>query len=195
MELHLIDDATLADLCRATPVARRALTEMVRRYGPLMLQTITWTFRRYCRDRENEAADVFQQVFVSLFEDNCRRLTKYDPSISRLGTYLAAAARNAALNALGGARSCMEEFTDNIADESALPDTCAERTELMEKIGQQLSAFTSKERLFYHLYFEECMPPETVARVMGVSVESVHSKKAKIIDKLRQRLSAAVCKE
>jgi RNA polymerase sigma-70 factor (ECF subfamily) len=195
MELQLIDDATLVDLCRAKPAAKGTLTELVTRYGPLVLQTITWTFRRYCRDRESEAADVFQQVFVSLFEDNGRRLEKYNPSISRLSTYLAAAARNAALNALGGERAGMEEFIDNIADESALPDTCAERAELMEKIGRQLSAFTAKERLFYHLYFEEYMPPETVARVMGVSVESVHSKKAKIIDKLRQRLNAAVNKE
>ena len=56
---------------------------------------------------------------------------------------------------------------------------------MMEKIRGMLVGFTAQERLFYHLYFEECMPPETVANVMGVTVGSVYSKKAKIIEKIR----------
>jgi DNA-directed RNA polymerase specialized sigma24 family protein len=60
--------------------------------------------------------------------------------------------------------------------------------EMMEKIRSMLVEFTAQERLFFHLYFEECMPPETISNVMGVAVDSVYSKKAKIIAKIKKGL-------
>jgi RNA polymerase sigma factor (sigma-70 family) len=195
MDLASISDVSLAELCLGAPVPRPALAELVRRFGPQLLQTIAWTFRRYCRGRENEAADVFQQVFVSLFEENGRRLANYDPSKGGLGTYLSAAARNMALTALGKARNGHVELTDEIADESAGADAATEQAELMARIACLVADCADSERLIYHLYFEELMPPETVAGVMGISVDSVYAKKAKLIKKLRARLSAVVREE
>ena len=186
------DEAALVGRCCAQPPSREALAELVRLYGPLVLQTVTWTFRHHCRHREHEAGDVFQQVFVSLMENRCSRLKSFDPSKGRLSTFLAAVARNAALNAMGSVRSGIVELTDEIVDGGSGADEWLERVEMSDKVESVIAECTAAERLFFHLYFEEFMPPGEIATVLGVSVDSVYSKKAKLIDKIRLRLAAVV---
>lgn len=151
------------------------------------MQTITWTFQKYSAKDREETEDVFQEVFVSLFENDSRKLKAYVPGRAGLGTYLMTIARTSAINALNSRKKGRVEISENIIDEENgfLP---VEDAEMMEKIRGMLVGFTAQERLFYHLYFEECMPPETIANVMGVTIESVYSKKAKIIEKIKKEM-------
>jgi RNA polymerase sigma factor (sigma-70 family) len=192
MDLRCINDASLVALCAEGAAGEPALAELVRRYGPLVLQTITWIFRRHCPAREAETQDVFQEVFVSLFKDNRRGLRKFDPGKAALGTYLAAIAKYASLNVLGSARKGMVELTDSIVDETAQTESDTERSERLGRIGEALAECTPNERLLHHLYFEEFMPPEAVAAVLDVTVESVYAKKAKLIEKIKMRMGPAL---
>jgi RNA polymerase sigma factor (sigma-70 family) len=58
----------------------------------------------------------------------------------------------------------------------------------MEQIGSLLSSLSVKERLFFKFYFEDCMPPEEIAGILGVTIDTVYSKKTKIIEKLKHLL-------
>jgi RNA polymerase sigma-70 factor (ECF subfamily) len=184
MQLHHADDESLVAQCVARSSDKRALNELIRRYGRLVMQAITWTFQKYSATDREETEDVFQEVFVSLFEHDSRKLKAYVPGRAGLGTYLMTIARTSAINALNNRKKGRVDISDNLIDEEDgfLP---VEDAEMMDKIRGMLVGFTMQERLFYHLYFEECMPPETVANVMGVTVDSVYSKKAKIIEKIR----------
>jgi RNA polymerase sigma-70 factor, ECF subfamily len=188
MDVQRIDDAALVTLCASDKADRQVLGEFVRRYGSLVLQTVTWTMRRYCRPDMEECRDVFQDVFASLFENGSCRLKGYNPAKAGMGTYISAIARNAAINGLKKRKKENVELTENMSDEIMEIEMDAGNEELMEKIKMLVSDFTPNERLFYHLYFEECMPPETVAKVMGVSVDSVYSKKAKITGKIKKSM-------
>jgi RNA polymerase sigma-70 factor, ECF subfamily len=184
MQLHDADDESLVAQCVARSSDKRALNELIRRYGRLVMQTITWTFQKYSAKDREETEDVFQEVFVSLFEHDSRKLKAYVPGRAGLGTYLMTIARTSAINALNNRKKGRVEISENAIDEENgfLP---VEDAEMMEKIRGMLVGFTAQERLFYQLYFEECMPPATIAKVMGVTVESVYSKKAKIIEKIK----------
>jgi RNA polymerase sigma-70 factor, ECF subfamily len=192
MELQHIDDASLVDLCISTADDRRVLNELVRRYGRLLLQTISWTFQRYSRADKEDKEDIFQEVFASLFENDSDKLKRFDSSRAGLGTYLATIARNATLNALKRRKKVEVELSENIVDDYIVDFSLVENAEVIEKINGLLEGFTANERLFYHLYFEECMPPEEVSKVMGVSLETVYSKKAKMVEKIKKGLKRVI---
>ena len=187
MQLHLTDDESLVALCVAQSSDKRVLNELISRYGRLVLQTITWTFQRYTVGNTEDIEDVFQEVFLSLFENDSVKLKAFDPCRAGLGAYLRCIARNLAINALHKREKGKVEMTENIIDEED-GFLAVENEEMMEKIRSMLVDFTGQERLFYHLYFEEFMPPETISDVMGVTVDSVYSKKAKIIEKIKKGL-------
>jgi RNA polymerase sigma-70 factor, ECF subfamily len=187
MQVHQADDASLVALCVARSTGKQALNELIGRFGRLVMQTITWTFQKYSATDREETEDVFQEVFVSLFENDFQKLKAYVPGRAGLGTYLMTIARTSAINALNNRKKGRLDISDNIIDQEDgfLP---VEDAEMMEKIRGMLAGFTAQERLFYHFYFEECMPPDTVAKVLGVTVESVYSKKAKLIEKIKKSM-------
>jgi RNA polymerase sigma-70 factor, ECF subfamily len=187
MQLHHADDESLVALCVARSSDKRALNELIRRYGRLVLQTITWTFQRYAAGNREDIEDGFQDVFISLFENESAKLKAYDPAKAGLGAYLRCIARSTTINALNKRKKGNVEITENIVD-SEDGFIVVDNEEMMGKIRSMLVDFTAQERLFFHLYFEECMPPETISNVMGVTVDSVYSKKAKIIDKIKNGL-------
>jgi len=187
MQLHHADDQSLVALCVARASDKRVLNELIKRYGALVLQTITWTFQRYTASSKEDIEDVFQEVFISLFENESAKLKAYDRARAGLGTYLSCIARSLAINALNRRKKGNVEITDDIIDEDD-GFIVVDNEEMMDKIKSMLVEFTAQERLFFHLYFEECMPPETISNVMGVAVDSVYSKKTKIIGKIKNGL-------
>ena len=184
MNLVSCDDATLVNLCIRERGNAAFPRELINRYGRLVMQTITWTFKRFSSDIREDIEDVFQEVFVSLFKDNAGALLRFDPVRASLGTYLCAVARNATINACKK-RKCDDEYIDSIGNDYFNPEALLEKKDVKERIEALLPSLSVKERLFFKLYFEECMPPEEIAGILGVTIDTVYSKKAKIIEKIK----------
>jgi RNA polymerase sigma-70 factor, ECF subfamily len=179
------DDATLVTLCAEKGSDSAFPKELISRYGRLVMQTITWTFRRFARDNREDVEDVFQEVFVSLFKDHGSALLRFDPSRASLGTYLGTIARNATINALKRRKCDGDEDVDAIGEDSLNPEALLEKKDARQRIEALLPSLSVKERLFFKLYFEDCMPPEEIAGILNVSIDTVYSKKAKIQEKIR----------
>jgi RNA polymerase sigma-70 factor (ECF subfamily) len=182
------DDETLVKLCIQHQSDDVFTRELVERYGRLIMQTITWTFKRFSSAIREDIEDVFQEVFASLFKDQCSALARFDPKRASLGTYLCTIARNATINACKKKRVDIKEYIDSIGGGYLNPETLLENMDLMEQIESIRSLFSVKERLFFKFYFEDCMPPEEIADVLGVTIDTVYSKKAKIVEKLKHLL-------
>ena len=58
----------------------------------------------------------------------------------------------------------------------------------MKQIHAVMNSASSKEQLFYSLYFEELVPPEEIAIILNISIDTVYSKKSKIIEKIKNAL-------
>jgi RNA polymerase sigma-70 factor (ECF subfamily) len=179
------DDATLVSLCAAQRSDAAFPRELIDRYARLVMQTITWTFRRFSSDIREDVEDVFQEVFVSLFKDDCSALARFDPSRASLGTYLCTIARNATINAVKRKKRDSDEDVDAIGEDTLNPEALLEKKDARERIEALLPSLSANERLFFKLYFEDCMPPEEIAGVLNVSTDTVYSKKAKIQEKIR----------
>jgi RNA polymerase sigma factor (sigma-70 family) len=185
MNITSTDDATLVNLCIRNRNDDSFPRELIERYGRLIMQTITWTFKRFSKVIREDVEDVFQEVFASLFKDQCVALIRFDPHRASLGTYLGTIARNAAINACKRNKNDGEEYTDSIGCDYINPEILLEKKEVAERIQTMLPLLSVKERLFFKLYFEDFMPPEEIAVILGVAIDTVYSKKAKIIDKLK----------
>jgi RNA polymerase sigma-70 factor, ECF subfamily len=185
MNAASIDDATLVRLCIAERNDDAFPRELIHRFGRLIMQTISWTFRRFSKSIREDIEDVFQEVFVSLFKNDCEALAHYDPSRASLGTYLCTIAKNAAINACKRKRVDIVEYTDIPGEERETPETLLDLKDAAQRIESILPSLTARERFFFKLYFEDNAPPEEIAEILGVSIDTVYSKKAKIIGKLR----------
>jgi DNA-directed RNA polymerase specialized sigma24 family protein len=78
MQLYHIDDKSLVALCVARSADKRVLNDLIGRYGRLVMQTIIWAFQKYSVKNKEETEDVFQEVFVSLFENDFKKLKAYE---------------------------------------------------------------------------------------------------------------------
>jgi RNA polymerase sigma-70 factor (ECF subfamily) len=189
MKLTETDDAALLSLCVSAANDKHVFDELVRRYGSLVLQTVSWTFRRYSHVIREDVEDVFQEVFSALFKDGCKALRCFDPNKASFGTYLATIAKNTTINSCKMKNRNSVELTDAISGEPNEYEKDLENKDAVSKIKEALLAFSAKDRLFYHLYFKENMPPDEVASLLGITIDTVYSKKAKIVDKLTKSIS------
>jgi RNA polymerase sigma factor (sigma-70 family) len=183
-------DTELVRRCIEHPKDRGAVRAFLSRFAPVIRQTIGWVMCRSSAARPEDREDVFQEVCVALFRKDMDALRRFDPGQSCATTYLVTIARRLAIN-------CARQRSLHVAvpvDEldGALPagDDAAESHERREIVERCLAECSPRDRLVYRLYFEDMAPPEAIARILGVGVDTVYSKKAKLIEKLK----AAVAK-
>jgi RNA polymerase sigma-70 factor (ECF subfamily) len=188
MNITEADDATLIGLCIAEKNNERFPRELIRRYGNTVMQTIAWTFRRFSHVVREDVEDVFQEVFTSLYNNECSAIKKFDPIRAQFGTYVSAIARHSAINACRRKRNCEDELTDTIEGNGLEIEKMLENRENMKQIHAVMNSASSKEQLFYSLYFEELVPPEEIAIILNISIDTVYSKKSKIIEKIKNAL-------
>lgn len=195
MNLKNLDDSSLIAMCIENPTNKRCIGELVQRYGAFIMQAVTWTLRRFTGSANDDREDLFQEVVVSLFENKCIRLKNFDSSKAGFATYLSAIAKNRVINHLRRLKKGNVDLTDSFEDSSPGVDLIAETNELLDKIHDVVPTLSTGERLFYYLYFKEFMPPENIAKLLGISIDSVYSKKAKLIDKLKTKMKPILQKD
>jgi RNA polymerase sigma-70 factor, ECF subfamily len=164
----------------------RAWAEFNRHYSRLIERCIARVLNRFSSVTSSEdAREVYATLFLQLVARDKFKLRSYDASRgARLGTWLGMLATHAAYDLLRRRRRDPKS-DEGIVDESLSSDTpspfdaCAMR-EQAERLDQLLGGFSDKDRQFVTLYFEEGLEPEQVARLMGISVKTVYSKKHKI---------------
>jgi RNA polymerase sigma factor (sigma-70 family) len=185
-----MSDAQLAKMCLDKPRDRETVRAFVLRYSRIALQTVRWTFIRHGYANPGDAADVVQEIFVSLFDNNQKVLRSFDANKALFKTWFITVARNKSLNFIKKRHDVSLESPDDWPDEvSQSIDTHLEQKEQKSYLAQAVATFTDHDRLFYHLYFEEYMPPEICAQIMGIGVDTVYSQKAKIIEKIKNYIT------
>src|SRR5207302_5216989 len=80
-----------------------------------------------------------------------------------------------------------ESGVDPAADgESA--EEAMERADRAQVLKQAIAQLGPSDRLFVQYYFEHEMEPEDIARLMGISINTVYSRKNKVREKLKRIL-------
>lgn len=128
--------------------------------------------------------DVVQDVFLRLCRENYRLLRRFDPSRSPEGAWLVMVARGVAIEHRRRRRSV------SLSPEAArgLPSSAPASREPIEIPPGLLSG---RETLVLRLLFDEELDVPEVARVLGISPQTVRSTKHNAIKTLRKHLESS----
>jgi RNA polymerase sigma-70 factor (ECF subfamily) len=167
---------------RFQPVIEACIRRLSRSYGAWMTS--------------DDMQDVAGEVWVALFENDLRRLRRYDPGRHvKVSTWIGLLARHCAVDwfrAARGRAAALEALTD-LQDGGSSPDTPAQLLDRRERVhlaGHAVMSLTDKERRFLADWYSGRSDGKTLARRLGVAPGTVYARRFKIISKLQERISA-----
>ncbi|MFN7021591.1 MAG: RNA polymerase sigma factor [Phycisphaerales bacterium] len=178
---------------------RQAWTLFDQRYRPI-IQAVALRLGL----RGEDAADVAQQTITDFIKDYQRG--QYDRGKGRLRDWLRGIARNRAVDVIRAesrrrARPA-GDAVEHAPDDSRVSEIWEqeERAAIIEAAMRELRAGETSESVIkaFELAFLRKMPAEQVAAECGMSVDSVHQSRTRVIKRLNaivQRLSAAYAED
>lgn len=186
------EDAVLVQRLLANDSA--AWNEFSTRYGRLMLSCIARVTSRFGRVSPDDVAEIYAGLCLQLLSNDKHKLRSFEPGRgTRLGSWLGLLATHAAYDFLRSVRRTPRLDDLSVAETIAVdhPDPSEatlqqERARLFERV---LAKLTPKDREFVELYYVQGLEPEDVARVMGISVKTVYTKKHKLQGRLESLLA------
>jgi RNA polymerase sigma-70 factor (ECF subfamily) len=199
--LRCIDDAQTADgdtaLVRALLTGDRgAWGAFHTRYNRLIHRCIARVVARFPTWMgEDDAAEIYADVFAQLCADDMRRLRVFDVERGcRLSSWIGTLAVHAAHDHLRALRKEPDRASlddaEEIGADAPTADQVIEMKEGIARVGEVLRALSDKDREFVSLYFDEGLDAEQIAARMQISVKTVYTKKNKIKERIEARLAA-----
>jgi RNA polymerase sigma-70 factor (ECF subfamily) len=158
---------------------KKAWDAFVGRFVPVIYAAVSRTLGAHPSPAgQHDIEDVVQDVFVRLLGNDYRLLRTYDPNRASLVTWLTIVARSTALDYLRKRRPEAADLTQ--LDLAAPAPTGAATVEFPPHL------LTERQRLVLHMSFDQQMPVEEIARLLGVDAQTVRSTRHKAIQRLRE---------
>lgn len=171
-----------------------AWNEFFRRYERLMAACIRRVHSRYgvpCASEDLD--DLIANVCLQLVRDDYQKLRLYDATRGyRLSSWVGLIATNAAHDALrrrGPPTYSIDEgnlhWTERPAEDPSPSEVLLLR-EQAETLNRAVAQLSPGEQLFLRYYYQEQRTPEEIAVLLGVSINTVYSRKNKVRASLKR---------
>lgn len=186
-EKHLLS-ALLSNRRRAD--RQKLWNEFVRRYERLIVSCVLKVLRRYGAVFSGEDLDdLVGDVWLTLLRDDMKKLRQYDEARGfRIASFIGLVATNTTIDHLRARQADATPFDDVLENHAALHVESArdavEDREQAQLARQALDQLTGEERSFVVECFHDERSPEELARKLGVTTNTVYSRKFKIREKL-----------
>jgi len=177
-----------------------AWERFVQRYSNLIWSSIHRTFRSYSFSSiPEDAEDVYSAVFLSLLEDDFRRLRQFQRrNACSLGTWLAVVAVNRSIDFLRRQkrRRCLVSLDDEtlflepITDGRLNAETLLIEQQRTAALANAAAALSSQEKHLLELVLSDRHSAEETARALGTTVEAFYTRKHRLIDKIKKSMNA-----
>ena len=170
------------------------------RYERLVISCIKKVLHRYTAVYGDEdIEDMVSTVCLNLVKDDYRKLRTYDASRGyKLSSWVGLIATNPAHDALRRREPIHARLDDHeqgearveIVDSEPTPGEQMERREEWAALLRAIQDLPESDRQFLELYYDHEYEPEEIARRLGISVNTVYSRKNKVREKLRRLIEA-----
>ena len=186
--------ALLQSLLAATKKAQhdRLWAEFVQRYERLIVSCVVKALRRYgATFSRDDLDDLVGDVWLVLLREDMKKLRQYDAGRGfRIASFLGLVATNATIDHLRARQAESTPLDDVIEDFASLraeaPRDVVEAREEAELARAALAQLSCDERAFVVDCFRDERSPEELARTLGVTTNTVYSRKFKIREKLQK---------
>lgn len=173
---------------------RRSWLDLMKRYGALVAHAVRTTLLRVVRFADpNQVEDAVQAVWLSLCEDGCRRLRRFEAKCA-LSTWLTVLTTRRTLDFIrtemrkGALRHVRIDGEDHdLARDIAAPapEEKAGADELA-KLHDSLDHLPEDDRLLLKMYYLDGLSYRTIARALRVAPNTVSSYLLRARQKLKQ---------
>lgn len=178
---------------------QEAWEEFVNTHANLVWNSIHRTFRLYnFAYQKEDAEDLFNAVFLSLIEDDFRKLRQFrgDNNCS-LSTWLAVLSGRRTIDYIrqdkGHLAAEKEDaeggIWENIANGDRPADLRLAEKEIKEAVRAEVGLLSARDRLIYHLTFVRGCSADETAKILGISADLVYSRKHRIMERLKKNVS------
>jgi RNA polymerase sigma-70 factor (ECF subfamily) len=165
------------------------------RYERLVVSCIRKVMRRYgAAFNEEDVEDLVSATALNIVKDDYKKLRAFDPSRGyKLSSWIGLIATNSAHDALrrrGPTEMWSAVALDDtapvpLASDQPLASETLESQDQARELRAAIAQLSPSDRLFMDYYYIQELDPETIARLMSISVNTVYSRKNKIREKLR----------
>ena len=173
-----------------------AWNTFVFRFSRLIYHSIYQTFRakNYSFDLQI-LEDLHQEVFLSLFDNNHRKLRQYKGKNNcSLASWLRLIASRTAIDFLRKQRNPLylddavedkKKLMENLVDESDPPDKSLEKEESYQIFKNIIQELSPRDRYLFELSCGQELPDKEIAQIMNLSISAVYMRKSRIKKKLQ----------
>jgi len=176
--------------------------EFLAGYEPLIRFAIRTVLRqKEVLLRDDELEDLLQNVLLSFFDRDCRRLKMYDGrNQASFATFVRVCATRQTLDFLRARRrrqpTSIEVDSDDdgrsalalTPDPASGPEDRAAVAEALALLRQAVAALPAREQILVRLHFVDGLPVPEVARLLGITENATHVLKSRVKAKLRERV-------
>jgi RNA polymerase sigma factor (sigma-70 family) len=186
--------ALLQALLQATKKVQhdRLWADFVQRYERLIISCVVKALRRYgATFSRDDLDDLVGDVWLVLLREDMKKLRQYDATRGfRIASFLGLLATNATIDHLRARQAEATPLDDVIEDYASMraeaPRDTVEAREEAELARAALAQLSGDERAFVVDCFRDEVAPEDLARSLGVTTNTVYSRKFKIREKLQK---------
>jgi RNA polymerase sigma factor (sigma-70 family) len=170
----------------------RLWAEFVQRYERLIVSCVVKALRRYgATFSRDDLDDLVGDVWLVLLREDMKKLRQYDATRGfRIASFLGLVATNATIDHLRARQAESTPLDDVIEDFASLraeaPRDVVEARQEAELARAALAQLSGEERAFVVDCFRDERSPEELARSLGVTTNTVYSRKFKIREKLQK---------
>ncbi|MGZ3407207.1 MAG: RNA polymerase sigma factor [Polyangia bacterium] len=164
----------------------------MQRYERLIISCVVKALRRYgATFSRDDLDDLVGDVWLVLLRDDMKKLRQYDATRGfRIASFLGLVATNATIDHLRARQAEATPLDDVIEDYASLraeaPRDVVEARDEAELARAALAQLSGEERAFVVDCFRDEVSPEELARSLGVTTNTVYSRKFKIREKLQK---------
>jgi RNA polymerase sigma-70 factor, ECF subfamily len=165
------------------------------KYERLVMSCIRKVMRRYGAPfNDEDLEDLVSATALNIVKDDYKKLRSFDATRGyKLSSWIGLIATNSAHDALRrraptetwSAVALDDTAPVQLQDESQLASEALEARDQARELRAAVAELSPSERLFMDYYYVQELEPETIARLMSISVNTVYSRKNKIREKLR----------
>jgi len=191
------DEKKLLKRCLAQD--KKAWDTFVERYNRLICHAIVQTLKKYSFDLENQVVDdLFHVVFLSLIEDNYKKLRQFRWKC-KLSSWLHIIAARVTIDylrkqsehlSLNGDTVEEKPLKEELTNGNPLPDELIELKEEKRIFEQIQRTLTSGERLFVELYYSRELSPTEISRILNTTENNVYQLKNRVREKMKKVVKA-----
>ncbi len=196
MSASQFSDVELLRAC-ADDGSEKAWGIFVRRYSPAVWGAIRKTLRLYHVEyASEEIEDVYSTVFLSLLENNFKKLRLFGHKNScSLNTWITIVSVRVTIDYIRKEKKHRiinseegDALLESIHDPAFDPEENLERKYMDKVLLKAVDKLSPKDKTIYEALFTKGISPQETAGAVGLSLSAVFTRKTRIIDKIKKSI-------